>query len=717
MQRISRRDAVAAIVVALVAALLAASPLLDPLRGLSIDTLTALRWRTLGARHDPASSPTVVIALDEATYRTPPFRGSPTVAWTREIGRVVDATVAGGARVVGFDIVLPTSIEESAIPFDDGTLGAHLRGFDRDFLRALALPARDGKIVLGEVQHGAEPVVPAAGQRIAVGGARNIRLLNVYSDPDGVVRRVPLTFAVDGRPVPGMAVEMAARALGVTPEIAADRGLTLGSYRVPTTIANTMTINFAGGSNDIPTFSLADLRACLDKGDSDFFRRHFAGKVVLIGSVLDFEDRRLTAKRFATAPAAPAAERCALPPLPPAPFARDTVDGVYVQAAAINDLLRGDAVVELGRLPAGLIAAAFAALAALAALAFAPAIAAAGCATLALAWTAAATLAFDRALALPLVEPFAAGLAALVAMTGFRLIVTDREKRLLRRSFALYLAPAVIEQMMASSRLPQLGGETRSVTVFFSDVAGFSAFSEVMRPADIVALMNRYLAAMTDVIEAHGGFVDKYMGDAIVAVFGAPIEAAHQAADAVHAALRCCERLAELNRDAAATGGRMLVHRIGLNSGEALLGNIGSRRRFNYTVVGDTVNLASRIEGANEHFATAVLASEATMRLAGAGFVWREIDAVRVKGRTQPVTLYEPLAAAGRATAEQMARAEAYTAGLAAWRHRDFSAAAGQFARIADADPPAARFLARARKFALDPPGEDWSPIETLEAK
>ena len=133
-----------------------------------------------------------MVALDEETFRTPPFEGSPSVTWTPEIGRVLTAIIDGGAKVVGFDIVFPTSIEQSAVPFGDETLGAALRGFDRDYLRALALGARAGKVVLGEVQNQDSPVLPSPGQRAAVGFGRNIRPLNVYSDPDGVIRRVPL---------------------------------------------------------------------------------------------------------------------------------------------------------------------------------------------------------------------------------------------------------------------------------------------------------------------------------------------------------------------------------------------------------------------------------------------------------------------------------------------------------------------------------------------
>ncbi len=314
-------------------------------------------------------------------------------------------------------------------------------------------------------------------------------------------------------------------------------------------------------------------------------------------------------------------------------------------------------------------------------------------------------------------EPLASGVVALAVTIGYRFVVADKDKRALRANFALYLAPSLVDKMIASDVPPALGGEIRSVTLFFSDIAGFSGFSEKMAPTEVVSLMNEYLSAMSDVIEENGGFVDKYVGDAIVAVFGAPIDDRDHATHAVRAALRCRERLEELNRTQAAFAGRKLRQRIGLNSGEALVGNIGSRRRFNYTAMGDVVNLASRLEGANKYYGTSILASEATMSLAGATFRWRELDAIRVKGRSHPLKIYEPLAEAERAAAEQTARADVYARGLACWRARDFAGAIVCFARLADSDPPSALFLERAKRLDIAPPGPEWEPINNLEGK
>lgn len=717
MGRITRRDTLVAVAIAVISGSIAASPLLERAHGLSLDVLTALRWEIFGAQHPAAASPTVVVAIDEESYQVAPFKGSPTLTWTREIGRVLNEVLEGGAKVVGFDIIFPSSIEQSRIPFGDEVVGARMRGFDRDFLRALASGAAAGKVVLGEIHQREFSVTPSQGQRIAVRQQQNIRGLNVYVDADEVVRRLPGSFVVDGRRVPAMAMELAARAGDVRPEFAADGTISFGGRAITGAPRGTLTLNFEGGADDIPTYSLADLRACVEKGDKDFFNRQFDGRIVILGTLLDLEDRKLTSKRFATGVEGARAPRCALPaPRAGNQFKRPTIAGVYVHATAVNNLVRGETVRELPRWQVAAVAIAFALLAAVVARVLGPVGAAIAYIGMLAAFALAATAAFTRAFALPLSEPFIAGFAAMIAMIGYRYMVADREERFLKASFGLYLAPQVIEQMMTSNKLPILGGEMRDVTVFFSDVAGFSAMAEALSPDALVQLMNAYLSAMTDIIEDCGGYVDKYIGDSIVAVFGAPVSDPDHARNAVRAALRCRDHLDELNCTASAFQGHPLRHRIGLNSGEALVGNIGSRRRFNYTVMSDAVNLASRLEGANKYFATSIMASEMTVVLTAGTFAWRELDAVRVKGRANPVKVYEPLAEHGRQTADQAHMAAVYAGGLAQWRSRDFQGAAASFAQLVD-DPPAALFCARAEALALHPPGADWEPVLTLEGK
>lgn len=716
MGSVIRRDAIAIILVALACGIVFVLPPFNLIHGWSIDALTALRWEAFGAHRDPAIMPVAVIAIDEETYQTPPFKGSPLLIWTTEIGRVLNAVIDGGAKVVGFDIVFPKSIEQSELPFGDDLLGARMRGFDRAFLRSLATGSAAGKVVLGETLRGDRP---SPGQRIAVGQQKNIRALNVQTDSDEVVRRVPLTFPGDGKPVPSMALELASRALNTEPRLAEDGSVTLAGYRIPSAVPNTLTLNFEGGGDGVQTYSFADLRACVERNNADFFHREFAGKVVIFGTQLDSEDRKFTSKRFATGLDGSRASRCALPAAQPTAgqFRRSSIPGVYVHATAVDNLIARDAVVELGPLSTAMIAIVFAVLASLAARMLAPGTATLVYIGMAAVWTCWATFAFTRSLALPLSEPFLAGLASMVAIVAYRLVVTDKGERLLRKSFALYLAPEVIDKMLASKKLPVLGGETRDVTVLFSDLEGFTSISEKMTPAELVAFMNEYLSAMTEIIESRGGYIDKYIGDSIVAVFGAPADDSDHARNAAHAALGCRARLDELNRGSATFQGNKVRHRMGLNSGAALVGNIGSRRRFNYSVMSDAVNVASRLEGANKYYGTTIAASEMTVALTGSTFAWRELDAIRVQGRSTPVKIYELLAEAGRETPQQAASAAAYAEGLEYWRNREFDAAAKCFERVAEVDRSSALFLSRAKAFARHPPGPDWEPVSTLEGK
>ncbi|MBR0793008.1 adenylate/guanylate cyclase domain-containing protein [Bradyrhizobium manausense] len=716
MRRIGRRDIVAAILIALVAGAAFTSPPFQRLQGLSLDILTALRWTLIGDHRDPATSPVVVIAIDGETYETPPFRGSPTQTWTREIGRVLGSITEGGAKVIGFDVIFPSSIEQSEIPFGDTSFGSRVRGFDRDYLIALRKLSDSGKLVLGEVLSNDHPDAPFPAQRLAV--KNNVRALNVHTDLDDVIRRMPLSFSIGGKPVPAMAVELAARARGGPPETEPPAATIMPGYAVPSAVPNTLTLNFRGMGRDIPAYSFADLRACVEKGDTEFFHRAFDGKVVLLGTILNFEDRKLTAMRLAGGYDGTPAARCALPaPARAAQKARNDVAGVFVHATAIRNLLERDAVTELGFPLRALMAIMFAAIVACAACMLAPSGALIVWLTLSAAYTAAAVGTFVHALALPLTEPVFSGLAALTMMGGYRFAIADREERFLRKSFAFYLAPEVIDGMVASGKMPALGGEMRNITMFFSDLSGFSSIAEKMTPNELVALMNDYLSAMTDIIESHGGYVDKYIGDSIVAMFGAPADDPDHAEHAVAAALQCRDRLEELNGSHPAFRGRGLAHRIGLNSGEAVVGNIGSRRRFNYTVMSDTVNLASRLEGANKYFGTVIMASEATVNQSRSAYSWRELDMVKVQGRDEPIRVYEPLAGKNQETREQGIRAATYARGLACWRVRDFTKAAELFESAASDDPPCGYFAKRARALAANPPAAEWTPVNKLEGK
>jgi len=603
----------------------AAGPAADWLRGASLDLLVPLRHALFA--QEVSASRVAVVAIDEETYRRPPFSEMPQAGWSPLLAPVLNA-VAAEAAVVGFDVVYSTSL--------DGLQ----RGYERDFLIALRNAARAGKLVLGKVQHSEHPILPHPSQQVAVGGAANIRPLNAFEDSDGVIRRLPLSFAAADGKEAGLAAELAQRAGA--------------SVMPPTDAAGNLLLDFNTVPGAVPTYSLADLHACVAAGHSDYFRDHFAGRVVILATVLDVEDRRLTSRRFVKMSDGEAAPpRCIHPPMQLTAAPRDSIAGVYIHATAVNNILSGRPLRDWTTVLAVAVAIILSVLTAAAAFLLRLRTGLACIAAALLLLPVAAVLLMQGGGVMPWLSLAAAMTATAAATVAYRFAVSDRDRRLIAKLFSLYLPPVVVDRMVAGGRMPALGGEEREVTVLFSDIAGFTAISESCDAATLVQGLNTYFSTMTDIIEAHGGFVDKYIGDAIVAVFGAPVDEPRHAEQAMLAAL---EMQAALRADPQrfSVAGHMLKTRIGLNTGRVLIGNIGSPRRFNYTAMGDAVNLASRLEGANKAYGTSILVSEDTMQAAGAAIVARRVDIVRVVGRAQPVRLYEPLAPREMATDEDL---------------------------------------------------------------
>ena len=396
------RDLMAVGVIALVAATLVESPAFERLRGLTVDVLLALR-HVVAPPPIPAQPRVVVVAIDEETYRRAPFADTPRVTWTKTLGTVIGRIVEADAAAVGLDIIFPTSMDR-LVP-----------GFDRDFLRALRTAATANKIVLGKVQHQAEPITPFEGQQIAVGRGRNVHAVNLVTGSDDVIRRVPLYVeaTASGAAETAFALELAARAAPQPPTRHDDGRVTLGDRTIPGSDHNALLMNVRGGWNAIPSYSLADLAACAEAWNSDYFRRHFAGRVVILGTMLDIEDRKITSKRLMTWPEGPTtAERCVLLPMTAifdASRRRDEIPGVMIHATAVENLLRGDALVELPRWAKFLSSLSLALGAATLALRFSPLPAVAVVGASALGWTGAGVAFLTQAIVLPLFAPLAAG--------------------------------------------------------------------------------------------------------------------------------------------------------------------------------------------------------------------------------------------------------------------------------------------------------------------
>jgi adenylate cyclase len=267
--------------------------------------------------------------------------------------------------------------------------------------------------------------------------------------------------------------------------------------------------------------------------------------------------------------------------------------------------------------------------------------------------------------------------------------------------------------VLADPALLKLGGEKRELTVLFSDIRGFTTISEELPPESLVHLLNSYLTPMTDIVFQNGGTLDKYIGDAIMAFFGAPMEQPDHALRACRTACEMSARLADLRRGWREEGLPELAFGLGLNSGPMVVGNMGSHARFDYTVMGDAVNLGSRLEGLNKAYQTQLLLSEFTYRKVADQVTARELDWVRVQGRAQPVTVYE-LIAIGPAPSDWVPALDAFAEGLKAYRDGAWDDAAAAFARVLalrPEDPPALVFAGRCRKMKANPPAQPWDGV------
>ena len=285
------------------------------------------------------------------------------------------------------------------------------------------------------------------------------------------------------------------------------------------------------------------------------------------------------------------------------------------------------------------------------------------------------------------------------------------QRRYLKSAFRQYLSPAVIENLIANPEKLNLGGEEREITAYFSDVQGFTSISEKLTPKELTDLLNNYLSAMTDIILAHGGTIDKYEGDAIIAFWGAPTEQADHAKRAVDAALACQQKLRDMQDELTKVTGKPFVQRIGLNTGKAVVGNMGSRSRFDYTMMGDTVNLASRLEGINKQFGTYTMCSRATMESAkanGCQYFFRPISNIAVVGKKEGVQVFVPMPNEEFESSTEVRAA--YDEAYALFERGNFSAAREKFAQNSENDAPSAKFVEKCEKLIKNPP-ENWDGI------
>jgi adenylate cyclase len=637
---------------------------LDPLAG---DTARWLRARLDPEQGPAASGRVVVVGLDEESHLRPPFANLPRALWTPEIGAVVDAALEAGAVVVALDMILEATSAKVRPNYDAPLQKALRRGADKD------------RIVIGQAKDPVRTIYPHSYYQIALRyDERHIRPVNMPRDPDGITRKAPVRLP-DG--TLGFAAEVARRAGAAIPD------------------TTELILATTGDPTPVPTFSFADLYDCVQAGRTETLREMLGGRVVIVGAMATDVDRTYASNRYAlSGPEGPPDQRCTGEvdtggmPSP----AEGTVSGVQLQALAVEQLLAG-------RLPREPERAERWALAALVALLAALPLALQGASPAALGLTTAAVLlplpaaaAALPDLVLPAGRLTLSGLAAAATALVLREALVGRSLRRLRRGFALYLPKPEVDRMLASG-MPELGGEEREVTMLFADLAGFTPMAEKMRPPELVALLNQHFLRLGAAVEAHGGFVLQYLGDGMLAVFGAPAPLDDHPTAAVDAAVACLASVESAEP--------RLSLRIGITTGVALVGNIGSPHRFNYAVVGDVVNLSARLEGMNKQYGTSIMVGEATAARYKGRHALAEVDRVAVVGRSQVISLFVP-----RPEPDPI-RDNAYAIALGAYRAGEFEKAAGLFEGLADAFPAARALAERARAFAAAPPAGEWDGV------
>jgi adenylate cyclase len=695
----------------------------------ALDRLTALVfdvYQQIKPRQE-AGAPVVVVDIDEASLRT--LGQWP---WPRPvIARIIDRLGELGAATIAFDMVLaePDRTSISEVVRDLQALGAEIMLPDdaalpdNDAILAAAFARNNvtaGFVVSNDTSSALPP--PKAGFSFAgsdpraflvsySGGVANLPVLTeaaagagFFSFPptrDGVVRSVPLVAQAQEQLYASLAAEALRVAQGAGSYIVrstgasgeADTGipamtaLKVGALEVPTGPAGEIWIYYSG----LPSMRTLSAALFADSASSATLGEAIAGHIVLIGSsaagLRDIVATPLTAS------------------LPGVRVHAEIIDQILGEtfltrpdwakgAEVVTALFLGVLLLFLER-RAGALVSAFG-LVALVAIA------------LAVSWFA---FAGYRLLIDPILP--AAAVAAVFGVTmPLLLLLTDREKQFVRRAFAQYLAPSLVERLADNPSALTLGGELRQITVLFSDIRSFTTLSEGLDPQDLTTLLNNFLTPMTDVLLRSEATIDKYIGDAIMAFWNAPLDVEGHERRACLAALDMLKALGELNR----TTGSSIKIGIGLNSGTCCVGNLGSAQRFSYSAIGDSVNVASRVEGLTKTYRLPILLTE-SVRAAAGDLAFLEVDRVRVIGRAEPVPLFTVLGdemVARQADFEKLAAVHAQL--LAHYRAAALGEAEATLAEARDRALPGIDrlyevYAERLQQLRREPPPPGWDGV------
>ena len=534
----------------------------------------------------PPGSPIVIVTIDESTFAELDTQWPFPRALHAEL---LTKIAAGRPRAIGVDLIFDTPSARG--PADDATLGEAV--------------ARAGNVVLGAAV--AEDVQPfyrreTLNQPLAVirRGAAGVAPVNMYPDPDGDIRRVPIALELGGERIAPLDAQLHA--------LVAKAGVSVS----PLPAARSVLINFRGGPRTFPWVSYYRVI------NGEVPVESFKDAIVLIGPTTE-----ILHDQFATA------------------FARGgDMPGVEVHANALDTLLRGNPIREVPRALSTTLAVAAAVLGAVLVIrlhAFRAVLAAMG---LGLALVLSAYAAF--ALLDVWVRMMAPSLA-LVLGYGATVIESFVREQRERRRLSQFFSPDVVREVVRHKDEGSLTTSRRVVTVLFSDIRGFTSISEKLQPEQVAEMLREYLSEMTEIVFKHGGTVDKYIGDAIMALYNVPFGDPEHAIKAVRTGLEFQERTIAVSRRWEAKLGIAIRNGVGINTGEAVVGTLGSRQRLEYTAIGDTINLGSRLESITKDYKTNIIISEFTYEHVKDHFITKELGDVTVKGKTRPVKIYAVL--------------------------------------------------------------------------
>ena len=606
-----------------------------------------------------ADPSTVIVAIDDASIgqlgRWP---------WPRQIhANLINILAADGAKVIAYDVNFP----EASDATNDQALADALR--------------KAGNVVLPvELQLEATPVslrydpthVLAPIPLIALSAAA-IGHTNIMPDADGVVRRLPLEVtAPDHSTIPSF-VENVARLGGLSANLSA----------APLDSTRNLTINFP----DSP-FKGFRIVSAVDVIQGRVGASVFQGKAVFVGSTAaDLHDSLLVPTSLGL-------------PMP----------GIEVHASAFDTILSRK---WLRSVPTWTLALLILLYAFVAGFAATHMRVKEGLLCILVVWIVyviGVFALFDKGWIADLLWPTLALFVSYSAVTLERRVTIDRMRRELKTAFSRYVSQSVVEAILLDPKHLKLGGERRRMSVLFSDIRGFTTISEGMTPEDLVHVLNIYLNRMTNIVFEHQGVLDKYIGDAVMAFWNAPLNQPAHALQAVKTALDWQSALDEMN-EAKAFGDVQIHIGAGVNTGDMVVGNVGGDTRFDYTVIGDNVNLGSRLEGLTKEYGVHVIVSEATQMELNGEILTRKLDKVAVKGKKEPVVIYEAMETMKTAKEDHKQLARDFEMALEAYFARDFVDAAYRCQAILKqfpADGPAKNLAERAQHFKENPPEEGW---------